>query len=411
MSETIVLQNIEENAIITTFNITANGSTGITLKNLDGMTKIDWGDGTVNTELNHTYENFGEYICKIYDVTSIGSSAFSDSGCHNLKEIVIPDNVTSIGDSAFAYCSNLTSVDIGGGVMSIGSEAFCWCDSLTNAVIGNSVTSIGHNAFTYCRSLTSVVIPDSVTSIDYCAFKGCGGLTSITIPGGVTNIGIETFSSCSNLTSVTIGDGVPSIVHRMFAKCSSLTSIKLPNSVTSIEREAFLDCSSLAGVDIGDSVTSISYDAFQGCSSLKSIVIPDSTTSICEGAFNGCSSLSSVTFKNKTPISATMLTDTAINTTTTIFYVPVDSVEAYQTAWAGVVLATQIQVELQVDLNERLVTLGSLKEYHKNLKEYIQQYIRDNFAALMAEYLNSAEAAENKPTATEISSVFEEEEA
>ena len=43
-------------------------------------------------------------------------------------------------------------------------------------------------------------------------------------------------------------------------------------------------------------------------------------------------------------------------------------------------------------------------------EEYVQQYIRDNFATLMAQYLNSAEATANKPTTAEISAVFNEEE-
>ena len=44
-------------------------------------------------------------------------------------------------------------------------------------VIPDSVTEIGNSAFSYCSGLTSVTIPDSVTSIGYAAFDGCSGLT------------------------------------------------------------------------------------------------------------------------------------------------------------------------------------------------------------------------------------------
>lgn len=45
-------------------------------------------------------------------------------------EVVIPDGVTSIGDSAFSYCIALTSVTIPEGVTSIGGWAFFQCARL-----------------------------------------------------------------------------------------------------------------------------------------------------------------------------------------------------------------------------------------------------------------------------------------
>ena len=83
-----------------------------------------------------------------------------------VKDLVIPNGVTSIGKTVFAYCSGLTSV-----------------------TIPNSVTSIGDGAFEGCSSLTSIIIPNSVTSIEYEAFCGCSGLTSVTIPNSITSIG------------------------------------------------------------------------------------------------------------------------------------------------------------------------------------------------------------------------------
>ena len=42
--------------------------------------------------------------------------------CAGLISIVIPDSVTSIGDSAFVYCDGLTSVTFGSGLTSIGEH-------------------------------------------------------------------------------------------------------------------------------------------------------------------------------------------------------------------------------------------------------------------------------------------------
>ena len=119
-----------------------------------------------------------------------------------------------------------------------------------HVVIPDSVTSIGDSAFWDCGSLTSVTIPDSVTSIGDSAFRGCSGLTSVTIPDSVTSIGDWAFYGCSSLTSVTIPDSVTSIGDSAFWNCSSLTSVTIPDSVTSIGNEAFKWCSKLTSIGL-----------------------------------------------------------------------------------------------------------------------------------------------------------------
>ena len=162
-------------------------------------------------------------------VTSIGGSAFS--GCSGLTNITIPDSVTSIGGGAFRGCSGLTSVTINSN--SIASKTYTYSSSINDIfgsqvkeyIIGDSVTSIGDYAFDNCSGLTNITIPDSVTSIGYSAFRGCSGLTSITIPDSVTSIGNYAFYNCSGLTSITIPDSVTSIGGSAFSGCSGLTSI------------------------------------------------------------------------------------------------------------------------------------------------------------------------------------------
>ena len=66
-------------------------------------------------------------------------------------EVVIPDDVTSIGDEAFRDCRSLTSVKIPDSVANIGLEAFSGCSSLTSVAILGSVTSIDGHAFCGCN--------------------------------------------------------------------------------------------------------------------------------------------------------------------------------------------------------------------------------------------------------------------
>ena len=169
-----------------------------------------------------------ETMTSLVDVDLSGitnTSGVNFNGKARLVRIILPTNLTSIGDEAFEYCSSLTSITIHNSVTSIGDKAFFWCTSLTFITIPNSVTSIGYWAFYDCENLTSVTIPNSVTSIGDGAFHGCSSLTSITIGNSVTSIGDDAFAWCSSLTSVTIPNSVTSIGNSAFESCSSLTSI------------------------------------------------------------------------------------------------------------------------------------------------------------------------------------------
>ena len=82
---------------------------------------------------------------------------------------------------------------------------------IKNVIIKNGVTSIGNSAFEICGKLTSIEIPVGVTSLKDFVFYGCSSLTSITMPEGLTSIGGGAFYGCSSLTSIAIQAGVTSI--------------------------------------------------------------------------------------------------------------------------------------------------------------------------------------------------------
>ena len=265
-----------------------------------------------------------------------------------VKDLVVPNSVTSIGDYAFSGASFITSVTIPSSVTSIGNGAFGGCSSLTSLKISdiaswciinfadNCSNPLGNHLYSNDKvqkklviylnnkEITDLVIPNSVTSINNYAFCTWSGLTSVTIPNSVTSIGDYAFSGCSGLTSMSIGNSVTSIGRDAFYKCSSLTSVKIsnvaswckikfdayshnpltyahhlylndvevinlviPKSVTSIEDYVFAGCTGLTSVTIPNSVTSIGRSVFQDCSGLTRVTIPKSVTSIGERAFDG----------------------------------------------------------------------------------------------------------------------------
>ena len=188
-----------------------------------------------------------------------------------IKNIVIEEGVTNIGNYAFDGLCYVISVTIPNSVTSIGHYAFASCTNLTSVTIPNSVTTIGNSSFSGCMALTSITIPNSVTSIGETAFH-CTGLTSMTIPNSVTSIGLGAFASCTSLTSVTIPNSVTTIEYDTFVNCPSLTSISIPSSVTYIEHGAFANCPGLTSVTIPSSMTNMEYKVFAGCSSLTTLI-------------------------------------------------------------------------------------------------------------------------------------------
>ena len=307
-------------------------------------------------------------------VASIGEYAFF--GCSDLTSITIPKFVDSIGNYAFSNCNSLTSIIVNYNTRYDSRDN---CNAIIetttntlivgckNTIIPNTVTSIGNSAFSGCSGLTSVTIPNLVTSIGNSAFSGCSGLKSIIVKSGNPifdsrdncNAIIET--STNNLIvgckNTIIPNSVTKIQEHAFSGCSDLRSIKIPSSVTTIDDNAFSNCNSLDTVIInsnntcynfwvtpndtitnpriliiGNSVTSIYEYAFTECNSLISISIPASVTSIGNYAFRGCSNIGTIYSRNTNPpIIDNSSTFKSVSRSAKL-YVPNGSVEAYKQA-------------------------------------------------------------------------------
>ncbi len=310
-----------------------SGLTSVHISDLAAWCNINFGNHMSNPlyYAHHLYLNGVEVKDLVIpnSVTSIRDFAFY--GCNSLNSVTIPNSVTSIGEGTFFYCcSGLTSIVVESGntvydsrdncnaiIRTADNELIVGCQ---NTVIPNSVTTIGVRAFADCSGLTSVTIPNSVTSIGEGAFSGCSGLTSVTIPKSVTSIGYDAFTSCTgSLTidcnipdasrwsspfynnkfkEVIVGNSVSKIGAYAFYNSSELFSITIGNSVTSIRHHAFSNCRGLTSVTIPNSVTSIENEAFFYCRNLTSVTIPNSVTSIGYDAFAYCSGLTSVNIPN-----------------------------------------------------------------------------------------------------------------
>lgn len=251
-------------------------------------------------------------------LTTIGNYVFK--GCKSLTSITIPASVTSIGNyTVFEGCSGLTSIVVESGNTVYDSRNNCNAIIKTstnallygcqNTIIPNNVTSIGYSAFKDCTTLTIINIPASVTSIGNYPFAGCSALTSMTVDSGNTkydsrdNCNAIILKSSNSLIAgcqtTTIPATVKSIGSNAFYGITSITSIVIPDTVTSIGSNAFYDCKGLTSITLSANITSIGQDTFRGCSVLTHITIPDKVTTIQDRAFESCPQLRSVVIPEK----------------------------------------------------------------------------------------------------------------
>ena len=110
-------------------------------------------------------------------MTTIDNSAFS--GASNIKNVVIPNTVTNIGEFSFQNCTSLISV------------VFTPTSTLTN---------IGASAFFGCSALPIISIPASVSNINDSVFQGCALLSKVTFLGAIPTIGPNNFVTNTNDT-------------------------------------------------------------------------------------------------------------------------------------------------------------------------------------------------------------------
>lgn len=207
-----------------------------------------------------------------------------------IKEIVIKDGITNIGDYAFFELKEVTSVSIPEGVTYIGNNSFRDLFALPSLTIPDGVTTLRDNAIRGCINLSSIDIPESVTTIGENAFYDCWKLHSITIPSNVTEIKNSTFAYCHSLANINFPSGLTTFGNYVFIYCDSLVEIKIPNSVTTIGDKVFVDCINLISIEIPSSVTSIGESPFYGdCNNLSSIVVDKDNP--CYDSRNNCNAI------------------------------------------------------------------------------------------------------------------------
>ena len=224
-----------------------------------------------------------------------------------LTEIVIPENMTSIGNYAFYKCSNIASFTFPQRITSIGKYAFYGCSGLTEIMIQEDLESIGEYAFQGCTNLREITVPESLASIGQNAFYGCSSLTELLPPDDVTSVYSNAFPSEIRLYA-TVGSNTAKALssQNLFFHVLNNENVKLKYTFSNGEAErldAYADQTDMSVVEIPTGVTNIAENGFNGCTNLTRVSLPVSLRTISDNAFSDCSALELVTIPASVRIS------------------------------------------------------------------------------------------------------------
>lgn len=172
--------------------------------------------GTASVTINGIDKYKGE-INKTFSITTILEYSIVNGGLcikgasynYQVQEIYIPQEingqtVTSIGGYAFAnYYKNLKKVILPDTISSIGSSAFLDCSKLENINIPNGISTIKSNTFQNCTNLEKIIIPETVTKIEDSAFLGCQKLI-IDLPKNINYIAANPYSALKTVNQMIV---------------------------------------------------------------------------------------------------------------------------------------------------------------------------------------------------------------
>ncbi len=311
---------------------------------IDGYTVV----GIRSFHSQEGYSTPNTFVTKVIlpdTVTYIADDAFYDdddwsSQTHSqLREIVLPEGLKTIGERAFFHNYYLQKVEIPASVTEIGAGAFAACTNLSSIAFKGENTFLHGGAFgarvgygvgsfagklneLYQNWLYDASAPDFlIWQGQLLAYKG----TSKTpvIPDSVKTIGAEAFRG-ADITGVTIPSGVQEIGSYAFYDCEALTAADIPGSAALIGDNAFSGCTALKSLTLHEGLKTLGYSAFRDCEALTSVVLPEGLTE-CQGCvFDGCEALAQISF----PVSLTRITLGDLGETEFYYALP-DNAEIY----------------------------------------------------------------------------------
>ena len=213
-----------------------------------------------------------------------------------LRELWVPETVTTIENGTISNCPNLTRVYIMAPEFVSSPNynntvgIFTGSTKLTHATVQKNVipenedaentiylhpdcTTITAGAFTAHYDLVEIDFANSVISaISNNCFANCTSLKNVYLStNAMQTVGISAFQNCTALEYIDFGKALTYIGDSAFRGCSSLNNVVLPDTLGTINAHAFRDCTSLTEITVPANITRFGWGVFNGCTSLNKV--------------------------------------------------------------------------------------------------------------------------------------------
>lgn len=187
-----------------------------------------------------------------------------------VKEVILPESLTEIGERAFSNCSSLTELDIKN-VKTIGCGAFSGCEKLETLTHSGKLEAIGEDAFNLCLDLKAIDL-STVKTLGVRAFFRCDRLTEVNLQSLETWDGVD--DSIADENGRCYGKQVPHTHGGQSYYIGLNAHVYAP----------FMNCRGLEEVIVRypDNKTGESFPAlFLSCQNIKTFTIENYQDSIC----------------------------------------------------------------------------------------------------------------------------------
>ena len=162
----------------------------------------------------------GETYTVPYGVKTICSHAFNQN---NVKNVILPETLTEIGDYAFQNSWKLAAAEIPSGVKTLGPYCFTSCNSLGSITLHEGLKAIDEYVFFGCGGVYELELPEGITTIGANAFSAMGSLQKLYIPDSVTGIGNSVFEGTGNVTLYTTNQAAAAYAQENGVACEAAT--------------------------------------------------------------------------------------------------------------------------------------------------------------------------------------------
>lgn len=172
-------------------------------------------------------------------VKKIHDSAFSDFYGNGslLEEVIFPDGLEEIGPYAFSNFtkSHLKEINLPNTVTTVGAYAFHGSTNVTKLTLSNSLTEIAEAAFTCLMSITELEVPEGIEKIGAWGFGELTSVTKVKLPKSLVSLGQYAFGYARSLEEVSCDNPEPPVCHSIAFYNTDVTSVTLSVPSESVE--------------------------------------------------------------------------------------------------------------------------------------------------------------------------------